>query len=399
MLARFASATSFMAGSLFATATSLAEPVPLIIDTDMSTDVDDVTALCMAHELMNRGEAKLLGVLHDTGLLEGIGAVSVINHFYGRDYVALGAYKGTFDNGSEVLAEGSWQSTGGVSTESGRKTIKKTDGPYVKELVRQFPSPVKNYSQVPDAVQVYRKLLAAEPDHSVVIASIGFLTNLADLLRSEPDAQSELSGVDLVAAKVKEVFVMGGSYPNSSHLFDKVEHEWNFGGGCNWSSPVCPTTREASSYFMQHWPASVPTVFLGFKVGVKILNGEIFLKPDSCPAVAVGQPLNPCAEAFKAYKPWNLEFWPNRPSWDPTTVLLAVRGLSPFFEVHSAGENTVNPADGSNAWVSTDANATVKKRQAYIEYTNETSGPDAVARAIDDLICSTRKSKASQLRR
>eukprot|EP00931_Biecheleriopsis_adriatica_P043904 TRINITY_DN2508_c0_g1_i1.p1 TRINITY_DN2508_c0_g1~~TRINITY_DN2508_c0_g1_i1.p1 ORF type:complete len:397 (+),score=77.97 TRINITY_DN2508_c0_g1_i1:86-1276(+) len=396
MFARVVSAASIIAGCFVGMPE--AKPVPLIIDTDMSTDVDDVTALCMAHELDSRGEAHLLGVVHDTGLYQGIGAVSVINHFYGRDDLALGAYKGTFDNGSEILAEGNWQSTGGVSTGSGAKTIKKTDGPYVKQLVKQFPSPVKNYSQVPDAVKVYRKLLAAQPDHSVVIASIGFLTNLADLLRSGSDAESHLSGVDLVAAKVKQVFVMGGSYPNSSHLFDDVEHEWNFGGGCNWSAPVCPTTREATSYFMKHWPSAVPRVFLGFKVGVKILNGEVFLKPDICPAVADGQPLNPCAEAFKAYKPWNLEFWPNRPSWDPATVLIAVRGLSPFFEVQSAGHNAVNPADGSNAWIAQDADEE-RSQQSFVKYVNDTIGPDAVAQAINELICSPRRPKASQLRR
>jgi len=34
--------------------------VRLIIDTDMSTDCDDVGALCMAHALMSRGEVRAL---------------------------------------------------------------------------------------------------------------------------------------------------------------------------------------------------------------------------------------------------------------------------------------------------------------------------------------------------
>merc|ERR1719221_1672593 len=136
-----------------AAAAAVATPTPLIIDTDVSTDVDDVVAICMAHELQDRGEAKLLGVVHDTGLLEGIGAVSVLNHFYGHDEVMLGAYKGDFDNGTEVLAEGSLQSTGGVAAGDGRGDVKTTAGPFVKNLVRGFASPVKNYSQVPDAVE------------------------------------------------------------------------------------------------------------------------------------------------------------------------------------------------------------------------------------------------------
>ena len=67
-------------------------PQRLIIDTDMSSDCDDVGAVCMAHALMDAGEAELLAVVHNTGLLEGVGAVSAINAWYGRqDIVPVGA--------------------------------------------------------------------------------------------------------------------------------------------------------------------------------------------------------------------------------------------------------------------------------------------------------------------
>eukprot|EP00966_Prymnesium_polylepis_P238622 5518467-Prymnesium_polylepis.1 len=61
----------------------------------MSIDVDDVGALCVAHALEDLGEARILAVLHNTGLDEGVGAVSVINHFYGRDHIPIGAYRGS----------------------------------------------------------------------------------------------------------------------------------------------------------------------------------------------------------------------------------------------------------------------------------------------------------------
>ena len=67
--------------------------VPLIIDTDASVDVDDVVAICMAHALMDRGEVDIKAIVHDAGIPEGIGAMSVLNHFYGRDDILLGAYK------------------------------------------------------------------------------------------------------------------------------------------------------------------------------------------------------------------------------------------------------------------------------------------------------------------
>ena len=74
--------------------------VPLILDTDMDFDVDDVGALCLAHALQDLGETELLAVVHNAGYPTAIGAVSVINHFYGRDHVQLGAFKGEFGRGS-----------------------------------------------------------------------------------------------------------------------------------------------------------------------------------------------------------------------------------------------------------------------------------------------------------
>merc|ERR1719400_3031407 len=67
--------------------------VPLIIDTDASFDVDDVVAICMAHALMDNGEVDIKAIVHDAGIPEGIGAMSVLNHYYGHDDVLLGAYK------------------------------------------------------------------------------------------------------------------------------------------------------------------------------------------------------------------------------------------------------------------------------------------------------------------
>ena len=57
------------------------------------------------------------------------------------------------------------------------------------------------YKKVPDAVEVYRKILAEADDKSIVISSIGFINNLANLLQSGPDQYSQLTGVELVDAK------------------------------------------------------------------------------------------------------------------------------------------------------------------------------------------------------
>ena len=88
----------------------------------------------------------------------------MINHLYVRDDILIGAYKGS-----------------GL-TLAGRPPLS-----FVESLLSNFPSPIRNSSQVPDAVDVYRRVLAASPARSVTIASVGLLTNLELLLRSGPE--------------------------------------------------------------------------------------------------------------------------------------------------------------------------------------------------------------------
>ena len=82
----------FLSSSLFGE--SAAAPVKLIVDTDAGFDVDDIGALAVANALQDNGEAEIVAVSHTNGFVKGIGGVSNIMHFYDRDDVALGAYKG-----------------------------------------------------------------------------------------------------------------------------------------------------------------------------------------------------------------------------------------------------------------------------------------------------------------
>ncbi|KAL3929133.1 MAG: hypothetical protein SGPRY_002090, partial [Prymnesium sp.] len=183
--------------------------VPLIIDTDMSFDVDDVGAICIAHALMDRGEADLLAVVHSSGYPEGIGAASALNEWYGHHSVKLGAYKGC----------------------------------------------------------VYRRALALAPDSSVAIAVIGFATNIAPLLRSSPDEISTLSGRDLVARKVKlivwqesclsrhallrrpleRLHLSQGGWYEPLHANGKPTFNWDCGGCCGYTSVGCLGARATAA--------------------------------------------------------------------------------------------------------------------------------------------------------
>ena len=288
---------------------------PLLIDTDLSTDCDDAAAIAIAHVLERRGEARLLGVVHNAALAAGVGGISSINHYFGRDDVPIGAY-----------------TTGGVGfNDYGPK-------PYVDELVRDFPGLVANASQAPSAVDVYRRVLAAADDASVTIASIGFATNLHALLTSE-------GGSALVAKKVKHLVVMGGRYP-SSKLSPPAE--WNFGAcgptnRCPWGAEPASRHYDAlgalsSAVYDDLWPPRVPISFLGGEVGEVVLTGG---------ALTDGAPkTSPVRAAYVTYNgPHG-----NRQSWDPMTVLYAVRGNEAgWYAEHAAGRNRVAPS-GANAW-------------------------------------------------
>ena len=71
-----------------------------------------------------------------------------------------------------------------------------------------FKRSIKDYSSLPPAKDLYRKLLAAAPDQSVMIISVGMYTNLARLLETGPDQFSELSGMELVKQKVDYLCLM-----------------------------------------------------------------------------------------------------------------------------------------------------------------------------------------------
>ena len=177
------------------------------VRSDLSFDVDDVGAICIAHALTDLGEADLLAVVTDTGYPAAIGAASVLSEWYGHSsHVRLGAYKG--EPGRDAFGTdhaGLWIKGGNGAT---------ARGAYVPRLVDHWPSPVKSASDVPDALDVYRDVLARAHDHSVAIAVVGFATNMARLLASGPDRHSSLSGQALVAKKVKTVVWQGGTRPH-----------------------------------------------------------------------------------------------------------------------------------------------------------------------------------------
>jgi hypothetical protein len=309
--------------------------VPIIFDTDMSIDVDDVGALCVAHALADRGEAEILATTHNTGLPEGVGAISVINYFYGRGHIPIGAYRGRIGRPSETPAP-DWTNHGA--------------GWYVKALVDNFPHPISEASQVEDATTILRRALAGSPGgRSVTVVAVGHATNLRDLLHSQPDSISPLQGVELVRQKVKQLVFMGGSF----WVKDRVE--WNF-GGCGGPSVVNTSQcgaytdlAQATADVLHEWPHTVPTTFVSFDIGFSVRAGGV-LKSGATEQ-------SPCRQAYMEFcggtgGSGGLPDWcdaKGRNAWDLMAVVLGVRGVGSHIHL-MPGTNTMDAQTGRNSW-------------------------------------------------
>jgi inosine-uridine nucleoside N-ribohydrolase len=296
------------------------EPVKIIFDTDFGPDYDDVGALAVLHAMADSGKAEILAIL-SCNKHELVGpSIDVLNTYFGRPDIPLGAPK------SVALNLGAWQH-------------------WPDTLVSKFPHRVPSTASLPDAVDVYRKTLYEQPDHSVTLVTVGFLTNLADLLRSPPDSLCPLTGKELVSKKVKQLVSMAGRFPEGREFNVHMD-------------------STASLYVFENWPT--PVIFTGFEIGWEIRTGLRLIGSDIAN--------NPVKEVFQLCIPMAEEDQHGRMSWDETAVLIAVYGTGNFFSTVK-GTIVIHP-DGSNGWISSEAGS-----HAYVV---QAMSVDQMSRFIED---------------
>ena len=304
--------------------------------------VDDVGALCVLHALVDNGEAQLLAAVHNSDSPRGVDALAAINAYFGRPAVPVGAYSGGIGDPTNTSYASPW----GFQRPPPARPWQV--GPYVDDLVEQFPSRVRTASEADgSALAVLRRTLRAAAPSSVTIVSVGYLTNLHDLLRSGADDESPLTGIELVRASVARLVVMGGRH--TFHIGDPVE--WNLAGADHGIS-VC-ANRSCGAYnnlgaisnaTLALWPTDVERVFIDFETGVKVWTGGVLAlsAPDD----------SPCRRAYQVFCSVNLHWCQgtSRCSWDIQAAVYAVRGTEEWY-ARERGHNTIDPATGHNAWV------------------------------------------------
>ena len=291
----------FAAVGFFLAGTVCAAPVRLIFDTDMDSDCDDVGALAMLHALADAGEVELIATMVSSTNPWSAPCVDAVNTFYGRPALPVGAFQGA---------------------------VPVSPSKYAQKIAGRFPQDVATEGRVREAAPFYRELLLGQPDRSVVIVTVGDLSNIAVLLKLPAD-RGLPSGVETVQRKVREWVCMGGNFIGKPARDDLKLGNNNF-----------TMDKPSSFYAIRHWPPSVLLTFVGREIG-SVPSG---LKAG---ARLAALPKNHIVRAAYEY------FFGGEPKdrhiADQTAVLYAVRGLRNYWAIEPRGYMDIAP-DNTFTW-------------------------------------------------
>jgi len=273
----------------------------IIFDTDFGIDADDLGALAMLHHFVDKNECELEAIMCWSTEQYAVSAIDAVNRFYGHPDIPIAVRK---------------------------DSVQYVESSYSKPIADKFPNTLK-HQDVPDAVTLYRKILAESDDNSLVIVTVGPLKNIENLLESAGDSITPLRGEELGEQKVQEFVIMGGKFPEG-------KWEWNFAGG------MPGVTRNVLAML------DVPITFSGFELGVAIKAGEVFNRMD---------PNTPLYVGFLHYSgnaPWMKRNFKgailDNSTFDQTAVLYAVRnGIGTYWDKVSDGV-CLPDEKGGNTW-------------------------------------------------
>lgn len=234
----------------------------IILDTDIGPDCDDCGALAILDQYHKAGKIDLLGVVHCTSDLNSVNVIAAINDYFGvKVPIGQTERKGFLED------------------------LTKYTAPVSEAYLVNHES-----AEYEPAVPLMRRLLSE--NRNVVLVFIGPLNDMRDLLLSEADDISPLSGEELVKQSADAVIVMGGNFENFAH------GEYNI--ACDVPAAQLMTEK-----------CAVPIIYCGFEAGQNVITGA---------------PLENCRDDYpvkQAYRHY-LDGRYLRNSWDLVTVYYAV---------------------------------------------------------------------------
>ena len=309
------------------TISTTSAPVPratgprIIIDTDLSRWWDDATALGLANVLQQQGAANVLGIVSDVPNPVAVAAIDAIDTAYGHADIPVGAVA---NSDADTAPHG-----------------------YSDALARRLPHAVRNSDDAPNAVDLYRRLLARQPDHSVTIVALGAYTNLAGLLAVP-------TGRALVVAKVTRLVIMDGLFPGG--LGPVTNQKLDL---------AAARTVVAGSTGAAPWPT--PIAWVDGLDGIATRVGGTL-----CTKAPAANPMRIVYEALFACGPVR------DGDWDAPTLLFALGEVPHAFSIEGRGGAAAINAQGGLSWRA----ASSRPDDFYVHVANQ----PALNRRIEQLL-------------
>ncbi|TJY56224.1 hypothetical protein E4T66_19890 [Sinimarinibacterium sp. CAU 1509] len=334
-------------GNVSATARSVPK---VILDGDVGPDPCDVGTLAMAHNLHRAGEIRLLGFMATLPESSNIEVIDILNKWYGHD-VPIGVFKDPSDQGYSQNV----QLASAVTHEL---------FPATRIIAGHYADwTPQTYDSVPGSVELYRRLLAAEPGRSVTILTVGQLYNLKALLNSGPDEFSPLSGMQLVQAKVDRIIMMVGGFGDTITSDDLAFYEAEYFSNPPNSYGVLTVAVHSSTgngfgaeYNAHGWypgltegvfeklnELDLPKVIIGHEPGWRVPAGEAYNGLDVLHPVRMAYVENNIPS--KQVHPGVVK---NDPAYDELALLYLARGKGDWFE--ELGGHATFEQLGTSTW-------------------------------------------------
>ncbi len=323
----------------------------VILDTDPSSDPDDVGCMAMLHTMASRGECEILAIINSIDHQEASLSISAINQFYGRSAIPVGDYKA-------------------YEHQAASKDL------YSYMISQDYPRSLKNHGDAIESVRLYREILASAEAKSITIIVIGTMHNFFALLQSKACEFSQLDGQDLVREKVEVVVTMGGNFIDGRGL-DRT----NWGGAvelCSYTAWSClnPERNRMCRFVLENCPA--PFVASGWEVGCGDYHNA------GRGNVMTGQQLKTLPADHIVRRSYEYHFAKrggsdkiDRHSNDQCALLYAIRGTGENYQAFLHGDIDLSE-EGVCTWTDTK-----DRQQGYIQKARD---PEAIAQEIEELM-------------
>lgn len=265
------------------------KPQAIIFETDMGNDIDDAMALDLLFKNMDAGNIKLLGVGVHKNNPYSKEFIDIMRCWYGYKKMPIGVNSACV---TDMDCVDYCTKTCKMTDENGAPLFARSKNPKYEE-----------------AVDMYRRLLSKADDNSVVIVTVGFSTTIAQLLESQPDKYSKLTGCELVAKKVKYFSAMAGEFTIPEFAEYNVFNDLGAARTLFETSPV-------------------PIVFTPWQIGEQVQYPGASIEKD----FEWGES-HPMVEAYKHYQQMPY----NRPTWDVIAAYYACHPDAGCFTISEPG--------------------------------------------------------------